>query len=94
MKNENKRKTLSFRCTDDEQKIIRQNADRENLSLSNYMVHSCLHNSSASNNTKEIIAVLVQIENLIIKLKNDELNKRIFIKKSMEELQKIWFILK
>lgn len=57
MKNENKRKTLSFRCTDDEQKIIRQNADRENLSLSNYMVHSCLHNSSASNNTKEIIAV-------------------------------------
>ena len=94
MKNENKRKTLSFRCTDDEQKIIRQNADRENLSLSNYMVHSCLHNSSASNHTKEIIAVLVQIENLIIKLKNDELNKRIFIKKSMEELQKIWFILK
>lgn len=94
MKNENKRKTLSFRCTDDEQKIIRQNADRENLSLSNYMVHSCLHNGSASNNTKEIITVLVQIENLIIKLKNDELKKRIFIKKLMEELQKIWFILK
>ena len=64
--------------TENSKKMINRECQRLELSIKDAI--------NNYDNTKEIIAVLVQIENLIIKLKNDELNKRIFIKKSMEEL--------
>lgn len=88
MKNDikNKKETsVSLRCTVEEKARLMKLAENNNMSLSDYMVKTCLYSNGLINSTK----VLPEIFTLINEYRKKRITKKDFIKEIIRKVEEL-----
>lgn len=84
--NTNKKETsVSLRCTAEEKARLNKLAENNNMSLSNYMVKTCLYSNGLINSTE----VLPEIFTLINEYQRKRITKKEFIKEIIRKIEEL-----
>ncbi|MFR1831689.1 MAG: plasmid mobilization protein [Lachnospiraceae bacterium] len=91
---ENKNCTMNFRCTNEQKEIIMELAKASNAcSKSEYILNCCLYGTS-DHYHQILVGVLSGMEELLIRLKNENLKKKEYIRQAEQELKSAWSTLR
>ncbi len=75
---ENKSCTISVRCTEQEKQELKELSDKENMSLSHYIINTCLDSSVSDTKQNKVI---LRIYTLINQYDNQQISAKKFANK-------------
>lgn len=91
---ESKNIPVSFRCTKAQEELITKNAKASGASSkSEYMLNCCLYGTS-DHYHQILVGVLSEMEELLIRLKKENLKKKEYIRQAEQELKSAWSTLR
>lgn len=76
-KTETKNESISFRCTSDEKKKLKEYAERNKMSIGDFVIANCILKQP-----KREISYLCKLQSLLNQLRDGELKKKEYIRKT------------